>query len=200
MSKVKRRHRFYKNRKPKTRTKQIMTKSSEFQSLLQLTHLCSRSVKQRIAVIKQPRGGYINIKNFECVDVSTKDNWRLSKSENIASWLIGTTVDYLTRFMSGTPVEKAFKTSIKGAACVGKDSLCNKLLSTMNRSLSDYAITSAIKLATFDPVSRVGLLAYEPAEGISPDLPTITKYTHYGFTVSRISKSIWTKSLRRPNI
>lgn len=165
-----------------------MTKSSELQSLLQLTHLCSRSVKQRIAEIKQPRGGYINIKNFECVDVSTKDNWRLSKSENIAPWLIG------------TPVERAFKTSITGAAYVGKDSLCNKLLSTMNRLLSDYAITSAIKLAAFDPVSRVGLLAYEPAEGISPDLPTITKYTHYGFTVSRISKSIWTKSLRRPNI
>ena len=71
------------------------------------------SVTQRIKQIKQPRGGYLPVKTFT---VTTLDDGQvLNPEESIAASLVGTAVDYLSRFMDGTAVEEAFKISLLGA-------------------------------------------------------------------------------------
>ena len=60
------------------------------------------SVTQRIKQIKQPRGGYLPVKAFT---VTTLDDGQvLNPEESIAASLVGTAVDYLSRFMDGTAV------------------------------------------------------------------------------------------------
>ena len=67
------------------------------------------SVTQRIKQIKQPRGGYLPVKTFT---VTTLDDGQvLNPEESIAASLVGTAVDYLSRFMDGTSVEEAFEIS-----------------------------------------------------------------------------------------
>ncbi len=74
------------------------------------------SVTKRISMVKQPYGGYLNKKQF---DITTIDDEKiLNETENIHASLIGLAVDYLTRFMMGTTVEKAFKISLQGAMCL----------------------------------------------------------------------------------
>lgn len=69
------------------------------------------SVTGRIRAITQPKGGYINPSQFE--EITFDDQRKLGK-ENIQATLIGTAVDYLTRFMTGDCVEDAFDISILG--------------------------------------------------------------------------------------
>ena len=72
------------------------------------------SVTQRIKQIKQPRGGYLPVKTFT---VTTLDDGQvLNAEESIAASLVGTAVDYLSRFMDGTAVEEAFEISLLGAS------------------------------------------------------------------------------------
>lgn len=67
------------------------------------------SVTQLIKQIKQPRGGYLPVKTFT---VTTLDDGQvLNPEESIAASLVGTAVDYLSRFMDGTSVEEAFEIS-----------------------------------------------------------------------------------------
>ncbi len=73
-------------------------------------------VKFYYTTSKQPYGGYLNKKQF---DITTIDDEKiLNETENIHASLIGLAVDYLTRFMMGTTVEKAFKISLQGAMCL----------------------------------------------------------------------------------
>lgn len=69
------------------------------------------SVTGRIREITQPKGGYINPSQFG--EIQFTDQRELGK-ENIQATLIGTAVDYLTRFMTGDCVEDAFEISILG--------------------------------------------------------------------------------------
>lgn len=71
------------------------------------------SVTKRISMVKQPYGGYLNKKQFEVTIID--DGRTLNEVENIHASLVGLAVDYLTRFMMGTPVEEAFKISLQGA-------------------------------------------------------------------------------------
>ena len=74
------------------------------------------SVTKRVSMVKQPYGGYLNKKQF---DITTIDDGKvLNEAENIHASLIGLVVDYLTRFMMGTPLEEAFKISLQGALCL----------------------------------------------------------------------------------
>ena len=67
------------------------------------------SVTQLIKQIKQPRGGYLPVKTFT---VTTLDDGQgLNPEESIVASLVGTAVDYLSRFMDGTSVEEAFEIS-----------------------------------------------------------------------------------------
>lgn len=72
------------------------------------------SVTQRIKQVKQPRGGYIYPKTMEVIQCGEGIE-ALHSEENIRANLTGLAVDYLTRFMSGTPLEEAFKISFMGA-------------------------------------------------------------------------------------
>ena len=64
------------------------------------------SVTHGISQIKQPRGGYLNPKDLETVQLS--DGRELSDNGNIHASLVGLAVDYLARFMLGANIVDAF--------------------------------------------------------------------------------------------
>lgn len=139
------------------------------------------SVTKRISMVKQPYGGYLNKKQF---DITTIDDEKiLNETENIHASLIGLAVDYLTRFMMGTTVEKAFKISLQGAMCLDlflnsatdKRGLAlknaKKLLKGI-KGLDDESVSNACKLVGYDVCFRAGIIGYKPVEEINPDSDT----------------------------
>lgn len=129
------------------------------------------SVTQRIAQIKQPRGGYINPRKTLAVrELDVPKPPHDAKSENINPGLVGVAVDYLTRFMDGTPVEEAFKISYLGASLILEDA---PWYGKQVTGLDDDSIVAAIRLAGFDTVYRAGSMTYRPVEEIEPNAETI---------------------------
>lgn len=53
------------------------------------------SVTNRIKVVKQPRGGYIPLKQFSAITLD--DGKTLNSDESVSPGLVGLAVDYLTR-------------------------------------------------------------------------------------------------------
>ena len=138
------------------------------------------SVTKRISMIKQPRGGYINKKQL--IIETLDDGKTLNEEENIHASLVGLAVDYLTRFMMGTPAEEAFKISLQGAFCLdlALGRLKNKeaqdfatLLLEDIKGLDDKSIINACKLAGYDVCFRAGIMGYRPVQEINPDKATI---------------------------
>ena len=128
------------------------------------------SVTQRIKQIKQPRGGYLPIKTFT---VTTLDDGQgLNPEESIVASLVGTAVDYLSRYMDGTSVEEAFEISLLGARAMRMEAKVFGLLDDV-KELDDLSIIKACQLAGFDSAFRADPLAYRPVEGIVPDQATI---------------------------
>ena len=121
-----------------------------------LKKLSGCSVTQRIKQVKQPRGGYINPKNMEVIQCGEGIE-ALHSEENIRANLTGLAVDYLTRFMSGTPLEEAFKISFMGALIIGEQKKAEELM----------------KLVGFDVCFRAGFMGYRPVDEIQPDAMTI---------------------------
>ena len=61
------------------------------------------TVTERIKEIKQPRGGYLPLRNFTVTDMD--EIGEVTSPENIRANLVGIAVDYLTRFTTyGDPV------------------------------------------------------------------------------------------------
>lgn len=92
------------------------------------------------------------------------------KDENVHPILVGIAVDYLTRFMSGTPVSKAFATSYCGALSILEDP---DFYGMQIKGLDGCSIIAAIRLAGFDTIYRTGRKSYRPVEGIEPNTATI---------------------------
>lgn len=130
------------------------------------------SVTQRISKIKQPRGGYINPKEFELTMLDGGGIDDLHPVENVSPGLVGTAVDYLTRFMTGTSAKESFEISELGAHAVRQMKLFKKLLSNVN-GLDDDSIVAAVKLSGFDSAYRAGVMTYRPVEDIEPGGDTI---------------------------
>ena len=128
------------------------------------------SVTQRIKVIKQPRGGYIKPKEFSVTVLD--DGIQLHTDENIHASLIGLAVDYLTRYMMGTPVNEAFQISLLGAERVRESDYAQKLLKKI-KGLDDLSISNSCKLVGYDVCFRAGLMGYRPVQEISPNNETI---------------------------
>ncbi|WP_400206998.1 hypothetical protein [Candidatus Methanomassiliicoccus intestinalis] len=128
------------------------------------------SVTQRIKQIKQPRGGYINPKQFRVCNLN--DSKTLYESENINVGLVGSAVDYMTRFIAGTSAEDAFKISLRGSFLINEHDNAKKLLDQI-KGLDDISITNACKLAGYDVCFRASIAAYRPVEEIQPDSQTI---------------------------
>ena len=131
--------------------------------------LCS--VTQRINHVKQPRGGYLKPKEFEQIKLKGGIE-ELNQKENISPALVGLAVDYLTRFMSGTPLEEAFSSSKEGAIIVKQQHLYEKLLSEV-KGLDDNSILATTKIVGFDSAYRAGLMAFKPIEFIYSDAETM---------------------------
>ena len=127
------------------------------------------SVTQRIKEIKQPYGGYLKISEFE--KIQFEDNMEL-KEENIHSSLVGLTVDYMTRFLLGTPKEEAFKISLIGAEIINDSKYSNKLLHNI-KGFDDKSIYNACKLVGYDVCFRAGPIGYKNVEEIDANEDTI---------------------------
>lgn len=130
------------------------------------------SVTQRIGKVKQPRGGYIKPKAFAVTELSGGGIDDLNPEENVQPGLVGMAVDYLTRFMSGTPAHEAFHISGLGADIVGETARYRALLGEVS-GLDDASIIAAVRLAGFDSAYRAGVATYHPVQDINPDKPTV---------------------------
>lgn len=130
------------------------------------------SVTQRIKQIKQPRGGYVRPKDFDIkvLDGGTIDD--LHPVENVAPGLVGTAVDYMTRFLMGSDVSNAFCISFFGARNVDQEGLCEELMACVT-GLDDNSIIAALRLVGFDVAFRADPWLYQPVELINPDKHTI---------------------------
>ncbi|CZQ85582.1 Hypothetical protein Tpal_653 [Trichococcus palustris] len=129
------------------------------------------SVTNRIAQVKQPRGGYIKPKDFKLIELN--DSKELYPDENTHSTIVGLAVDYLTRFTMGTPAKEAFKISILGSMLVHESDHAMALVDAVI-GLDDSSIINACKLAGFDVARRAGVAAYRPVGTILPDYETIS--------------------------
>lgn len=104
----------------------------------------------------------------------------LNEKENIHASLIGSAVDYMTRFMMGAEKKKAFAISLKGAEMLDaskeakKSAMKNaaKLLLDI-KGLDKKSISNVCKLVGYDVCFRVGIMEYKPVEEINPDIDTI---------------------------
>lgn len=128
------------------------------------------SVTKRISMIKQPKGGYINRKNF--VTNVLEDDIKLHEVENIHPSLVGLVVDYMTRFSMGALKEDAFHISIQGAKVAQDDFTAYKLLSKI-KGVDHESIVSACKLVGYDVCVRSGMQGYKSVEEINPNVETI---------------------------
>ena len=143
------------------------------------------SVKNRALKVKQPKGGYINPSQLETIEFD--DGCTLGE-ENIHPSIVGMTVDYMTRFLTGDNVKAAFFISAMGYLSrirrlgratiqedVAKKIDLETLFSIIN-GLDDESIIAACKATTYDvwyrnPRSAVGV---KGAEDINPDATTIS--------------------------
>ncbi len=129
------------------------------------------SVTQRIKQVKQPRGGYINPKEFKPESLGDGAE-ALNPEENVHASLMGLAVDYMTRFMSGASAEDAFKISMMGARLIGEGTKALKMMASI-KGLDDAYLTNALKLSGFDVCFRAGIMGYKPVDEINPDKSTI---------------------------
>lgn len=126
-------------------------------------------VTTRIKVIKQPRGGILNPNLFEATKLAEIDT--LNPDENVHASLVGLAVDYLTRFMTGTPVEEAFTISLKGARIAHQEQTAKTLLEQIH-SLDEPSIIAATKLVGYDVCYRSANIDLADPTQINPDTNT----------------------------
>ena len=148
------------------------------------------SVTQRIALLryenKMPRGGYLSLKDFKITNLY--DDKILFEDENLQPGTVGTVVDYLTRFVMGTPKEDAFDISMRGALKTREFIIAEQLLNEIN-GLDSKSVTAACKLVGFDVCYRAGSELYKPVSDINPNNQTIENI----ITMVNRSKSFWQK-------
>jgi hypothetical protein len=129
------------------------------------------SVTGRIQSIKQPRGGYLPVKSFE-IDVLQDENTLLD-GESLSPGLIGTAVDYLTRFMCGADSKNAFNISILGAKLINDEKYALTLVNKI-KGLDDKSIYTACQIVGYDVVFRAGSSGYKEVRDIKATEVDIT--------------------------
>lgn len=144
-------------------------KLDERDQLAILQTITGCSVTQRIKTVKQPRGGFLNPNLFEETVLDSPDD--LAPVENIHASLVGLAVDYLTRFMTGSPVDEAFEISFKGAKLAKRTDTAHQLLSRI-KGLDDDSIIAAAKLVTYDACYRNGYFDSNAVNSVNPDTDT----------------------------
>ena len=145
---------------------------AELDKMLELlSKMSGCSVTQRIKQVKQPRGGYINPKTMTVV-VLGEGIEALNSDEATHAGLVGLTVDYMTRFVLGSPVDEAFQISMMGVKLIKEEKKAKKLMDGVN-GLDKDSIVNAVKLSGFDVCYRAGVMGYRPVDEIMPDPATI---------------------------
>lgn len=141
------------------------------------------SITKRVTKFPQPRGGYLNPKDFEVEQID--DALVLYKQENLHPSLVGLAVNYLTRVMTGTPTQQAFAVSLEGATIFDKTYPDTSLFKTKSavkyakkmmseiKTLDRQTIINACKLAGYDVCARASINGYKPIETINPNDETI---------------------------
>ena len=124
------------------------------------------SVSQRTKSYKQPYGGYLPIKNFEVIQLESEND--LLEGETLNPSIIGMAVDYLTRIMSGTQVNEAFKISLIGAERIDDSNKATRLAEKIV-GLDDKSIINACKLVGYDCIVRAGSQTYKNVDEINPN-------------------------------
>ena len=127
------------------------------------------SVTQRISQIKQPRGGYLPLSKFECIQLN--DGVDLYPSENVEGYLVGTVVDYLSRWKQFNDKEDAFHISMLGGIRSGRENETHILLDNII-DLSDDSLINACRLVYFDAYTRGTFPSSDSYDGICPDHET----------------------------
>ena len=112
------------------------------------------SVTQVANHFPQPPGGLLPPSMFE--KTFWADTKELAPKENIHPSIVGTTVDYLSRLITGAPKEEAFAIALRGAEIAGKKERALALLEGIH-GLDEESIKKAARLARYDSVVRVGL-------------------------------------------
>ena len=69
------------------------------------------SVTHVVEKTKQPKGGYINPKDMDCVEMPTEEPLEDISKENLNPSMVGTVVDYLTEYMLHSNQDKHFSSS-----------------------------------------------------------------------------------------
>lgn len=140
--------------------------------------MCVASVVKRISEIKQPRGGYVKLSQFD-VDVR-HDDVMLFEKENISASIVGMTVDYLTRLCAGADAKDAFSISLKGAFVASRFGMsdavhiANSLLDNIS-GIDCESVVNACKLTTFDVWLRnmASALLAKSYMDVNPDENTV---------------------------
>ena len=136
-----------------------------------LSRMSGCSVTQRIKQVKQPRGGYINPKTMTST-VLGEGIEALNPEESTHSGLVGTAVDYLTRFMLGSSVEDAFYISMLGAKIIKEEKKAQKMMTAI-KGLDEKSVITAVKLCGYDVCYRADITGYKPVDEIMPDRASI---------------------------
>lgn len=100
------------------------------------------------------------------------DDIVLYPEENINAGIVGITVDYLTRFLTGSPIDDAFSISLLGAMKIDEWDYAQELLTEIT-GLDDVSIYCACMLARYDTCYR-SPMAFVPVQSIIPDSNTIS--------------------------
>ena len=141
------------------------------------------SVTNRIREIKQPRGGYVHLSDFE--NYVFNDGYLPYTEENIHASIVGMAVDNLTRLMLGENKEEIFSIAINGAIRAEKTIknapyIAYQLYSDIN-NLDYNSIKSACKLASFEVWRRnpAAARSSKTYNDINPDENTIDNISHF---------------------
>lgn len=129
------------------------------------------SVTNKVNKTKKP-GRFVKPSSFEKTQLSGGGIESLHSAENINPGLVGITVDYLTRLMTGDTPEATFKTPLMGAYKIDNLVQAEDMLG-MVKGLDDTSICSAVQLACFDVVYRAGEAACIPFNEVCPDDGTV---------------------------
>ena len=128
------------------------------------------SVTSRITYIQQPKGGYINPKILNLIELH--DAEKLFPTPSAYKSIQGMAVDYLTRFLLGAPIEDAFKISLLGAKVVDEEEHAFDLLHSIV-GVDEGSIRCACQMVGYDVAYRRGASKYVPVAKINPDSKVI---------------------------
>lgn len=123
------------------------------------------SVTRRIANVQQPKLGYIPPKTLKVRKYL--DTHKVNKIDSAYKSIQGMAVDYLTRYMNGTPKHIAFQISLMGAEKVDELDKAKSLLNEIN-GLDADSIFAACQLVGYDVAYRRGPSWFAPVEKIKP--------------------------------